>query len=142
MATTTSSQVASGIPLPHSPAANVLMVAHVSHAIATTELDAADVIQMVKVPKGAVVVDVLLVSTDVDTDASPAVVFDVGDGGDADYFIDGSTIGQAGGAVRSNISTAKPRTYTVDDTIDVTVATAAATAAAGTLSLTVFYYTT
>jgi hypothetical protein len=140
-ATTTSLQVASGIPLPHSPSANVLMAATVSYSIATTELELDDIVQMVKVPAGATVYDVILVSTDVDTNGSPAVKFDVGDGSDDDYYIAASTVGQAGGVARSAALTAKPKTYTVDDTIDLHVDTAAATAAAGTVSLTVIYST-
>jgi hypothetical protein len=141
MATTTSSQVASGIPLPHSPAANALMAVTVSHSIATTELELDDIIQMVKVPKGATVYDVILVSTDVDTNGTPAVKFDVGDGDDDDYYIAASTIGQAGGVARAAALTAKPKTYTQDDTIDLHIDTAAATAATGTVSLTVIYST-
>jgi hypothetical protein len=140
-ATTMSAQVASGVPLPHSPSANVLMAATVSYSIATTELELDDIVQMVKVPAGATVYDVILVSTDVDTNGTPTAKFDVGDGADDDYYIAASTIPQAGGIVRSNALTAKPKTYTVDDTIDLHVDTAAATAAAGTVSLTVIYST-
>lgn len=140
--TVASTQVAAGVPLPHSPAANVLMAVTVSHTVATTSIDeAADIIQMVKVPKTATVYDTILVSTDIDTNGSPALTLHVGDGDDDDYYIASSTVGQAGGVARSAAVTAKPKTYTVDDTIDVKVGVAAGTAAAGTLSLTVIYST-
>ena len=139
--TTTSTQVATGITAKHSSLSGHVVADTVSHSVTTAELQLNDVIQMVKVPKGATVLDVILVSTDIDTNGSPAVVLAVGDGDDNDYYVTGSTIGQAGGIVRSNALTAKPKTYTADDTIDVTVTTAAATAATGTISLTVLFTT-
>ena len=53
-----------------------------------------------------------------DLDTGTALVLDVGDGSDTDYYIDGSTIGQAGGTDTLDANTA-PKTYTADDTIDV-----------------------
>jgi hypothetical protein len=100
-----------------------------------------DVIQMVKVPAGASIIDLWLSSTDIDTDASPAVILHVGDGGDADRYIASSTVGQAGGVARLSAIAGVNYTYTADDTIDVTIGTVAATKAAGTLVLTVLYVT-
>ncbi len=65
-----------------------------------------DTIRMCKLPADHVPVDLLLSSTDLDTDGSPALVYDVGiedtvgATDDADAFIDGSTVGQAGGIAR------------------------------------------
>ena len=49
---------------------------------------------------------------------------DIGDDGDDDYFVDGSTIAQSGGTV-SSIATATiaPRAYTADNTLDILVKT-------------------
>lgn len=102
---------------------------------------AADVIQMIPVAKGTTVLNVFLTAEDIDSNGSPAITLDVGDGGDPDRFIDGSTVGQAGGIAQigSGVAAAAidgfPYTYTADDTIDVTVATAAATKAAGNITL-------
>lgn len=105
-----------------------------------------DVIQMVKIPKDATVLEVILACDDLDTGGSPAIVLDVGDGGDTDRFIDGATIGQTGGYVRlgQGITTAGDAgaayKYTEEDTIDVLVQAGPQTGAtSGTLTLTVFY---
>lgn len=111
-----------------------------------------DVIQMVPIPQGAFIQGITLSSTDTDTNGSPAIIYDVGDGSDTDRFIDGSTIGQAGGVVTNNgtvvptassgvIATGLGYKYTVDDTIDVLVQVAPGTGAtSGSILLTVTYY--
>jgi hypothetical protein len=111
----------------------------------TYELTAAlvinDVIQMVKIPAGAIIQEVILSSDDIDT-GSPAVVLAVGDGAVPDRFIKGSTIGQAGGTERMGMVTtvdSHKYTYTADDTIDIKCTTAPATGVVGTLVLSVFY---
>jgi hypothetical protein len=111
----------------------------------TYELTAAlvinDVIQMVKIPKNAVVDDVILGSYDLDTGGSPSLVLAVGDGTTADRFITGSTIAQGGGIGRANQVDGMGYAYTAEDTIDVKVITAPATGAtSGTINLTVLYH--
>lgn len=112
---------------------------------AGTALVDEDIVEMVKVPKGARVTEVILTTTDLDSDLSPAIVVCVGDGVDEDRYIAGSTIGQTGGTVRmgSGITTATNAfTYTADDTIDFKVKTVAATAATTfTIQLIVFFIT-
>jgi hypothetical protein len=110
---------------------------YASHSVGTGELELDDVIQMVKIPSGATILDVTLSSTDVDS--GTAVVFAVGDGSDDNRFISGSTIGQAGGVARLDQFAGLNYTYTADDTIDINVTTAAGTAVAGTLELNVVY---
>jgi len=106
----------------------------------TAALAAGDVIKMVKVPKGARVVDVQLSTTDLDTHGTPTIALDVGDDGDTDRFIAGSTIGQAGGVARLNSHAGHMYTYTEDDTIDVAVGTGPATGATtGTIRCTALY---
>ncbi len=83
---------------------------------ATTAIALNDVIQMVDVFAGETVHNIVLKTGDLDT--GTALVLDVGDGSDTDYYIDGSTIGQAGGTDTLDANTA-PRAYTADDTIDV-----------------------
>lgn len=103
-----------------------------SAAVAT-----ADVIQMVKVPLGAIIVDVTLAVDDMDTGA--ALLVTVGDGGDADRFITSSNIGQAGGVARLNAAAGLGYTYVAEDTIDVTIATGPAGGGTGTVRLAVTY---
>lgn len=96
-----------------------------------TALALNDVIQMIPVYAGETVVDVQLISADLDTNGAPAIVLDVGDGESTARYIDGSTVGQAGGFARSapvSISS-YPHTYTADDTIDILVQVAPATGA-------------
>ena len=54
-----------------------------------------DVYEMVQVFAGETVHDIKITSSDLDTGTE--LVLDVGDGTDTDRYIDGSTIGQAGG---------------------------------------------
>jgi len=103
-----------------------------------------DIIQMVKVPAGATVLDIIL-SVD-DLDGGSALVLDVGDGDNDDRYILGSTIGQGGGTVRlgSGITGAAAAscagfTYTAEDTIDVHVDTAPSSGGTGTITMTVIY---
>ena len=86
----------------------------------TAALNAADVYQMV------------------DVFAGTGLVLDVGDATDADRFIDGSTIGQAGGTDHEDGNLA-PVTYTADDTIDITCQVApAGDVATGTLEMWIY----
>ncbi len=116
-------------------------------AYATYTLTAAlalnDVIQMVKVPAGATILDITLTSSDLDTNGSPTIVLDVGDGGDTDRFIDGSTIGQTGGITNGFLASGVNGhlyNYTSEDTIDVLVQAGPATGAtSGSIKLSVLY---
>jgi hypothetical protein len=108
-----------------------------SYAI-TAALVINDVIQMVRVPAGATVLDVLLVVPDLD--ASTGLTLDVGYGGDPDYWIAASTAGQAAALVRATAATALPLAFTAEDTIDILIHAAPTTSATtGTLYLTVYY---
>lgn len=119
-------------------------VVYVREAVysALSSLALNDVIQMIPVAPGERVVDIQLIVEDIDS--ATTLVLDVGDGDDTDRYIDGATVGQAGGFARmgAGIDTdaeaiAVNRLYTVADTIDVLVQ-AAATAVAGTIRLRAF----
>lgn len=141
MATYTADAAAATVSPKHSVNAGQPVVVYSSYAMTATPATN-DVFQMVRVPKGAVVIDVKLTSTDIDSSGSPTAVLDVGDGGDTDRFIDGSTIGQAGGITAAmNVNTGFGYTYTEEDTIDVLIQAGPATGATGTLKLAVTYYT-
>lgn len=100
----------------------------------------ADVFEMVRVPAGARIIAVSLSSTDIDTNGTPTVVLDVGDGGDTDRYIDGSTIGQAGGFTAAmNVNTGFGYVMPAEDTIDIIIQAGPATGAIGTLELAVTY---
>jgi len=103
-----------------------------------------DIIQMVKVPAGATILELILSVDDLDTGTT--LVLDVGDGADDDRYILGSTIGQGGGTVRlgqgvtgAAAANALNYNYTAEDTIDVHVDTAPAGGGTGTVALAVIY---
>lgn len=125
--------VATGI----QPRADVGMHSVTGRFTGTVALAVNDIIEMVKVPKGATIQEVVLAVSSLDS--STGVVLDVGlTGVDADIFIDGATIGRSGvgGVVRlgqgisTGIDTAAELLFadyvmTANDTIDVLVQTAA-----------------
>lgn len=98
-----------------------------------------DVIQMMKIPAGATVVDVILSATDLDTGGTPALSLEVGDGADTDRFITATGVGGTGGHARANTHTGHGFTYGNEDTIDVRVAAAAAAFAPGAIRLSTIY---
>lgn len=92
----------------------------------------------IKVPKGAVIIGAQLKSTDIDT-GSAAVILAVGDTGDDDRLITGSTAGQAGTFSNTLAVTGFGYQYTAETLVQVKVTTAPATAAAGTITYGVWY---
>lgn len=99
----------------------------------TTALAADDVIKMIPVYAGEEVIDLELISADLDTNGSPAIVLAVGDSVDEDRYIAGSTIGQAGGrAVKGAGISGKPNfpyVYAANDNLQVKVTTGPGTGA-------------
>jgi hypothetical protein len=74
-------------------------------------------------------------ATDMDTNASPTLAFNVGDAGSASRFFAASNVGQAGTASGNLARTGYGFTTTAKTRVTVTVSAAAATAAAGTLEI-------
>ncbi|WP_333986718.1 hypothetical protein [Burkholderia cepacia] len=106
----------------------------------TAALALNDVLQGPLLSKGSTVVDVMLVTSDLDTNGAPTITLDVGTGDDVQHFIAASTVAQAGGVARASAATAQPLTLTQDDTVDVNVRAAPATGATtGTVTLHVFF---
>jgi len=102
---------------------------------ATTALALNDVIQIADVFSGETVHDIVIKTDDLDT--GTALVLDVGDGSDADYYIDGSTVGQAGGTDEKDANVA-PKEYSADDTIDILVQVAPGGGGTGTIECWVY----
>jgi hypothetical protein len=95
--TLTAAKVASGIQ-PKATHQGVVAVRGIYTLTAALVIN--DVIQMVKVPKGAQILEVILTSDDLDTNGSPTIKLNVGDGNLTDRFIKQDTVAQAGGIVR------------------------------------------
>lgn len=137
--TYTSSQAASTVN-PRTCDGNVCAVAAVYEISAAIVVN--DVFQMVRVPAGATILEIVLQTDDVDS-AGPSVVFDVGDGSSTDRFVDGCLTGQVAAndvACRINQVDGHNYVYSAEDTIDIIAQAAPATSeTTGTLRLTVFY---
>jgi len=91
-----------------------------------------DVIQMVKVPPGARILDMEIYADDLDTNVAPSLLLEVGDDGDTDRFIEACTLGQDASFIRGIQTKAGfcYDSYTAANTIDIKVNTAPATGAA------------
>ena len=108
-----------------------------------TALVAGDIIQMIQVPQGAQILDVGLAVPQLDTNATPTISLNVGDGTTHNRYIAGDTNGElaAGGVTRLNQEGGLGYQYTTNgNTINVECGTAAATAKLGqTITLTCTY---
>ena len=102
---------------------------------ATTALASGDILQLVDVFSGETVHDVIIKVDDLDSGTS--LEFDIGDGGDVDYYIDGSIIGRTGGVDEKDAAVA-PKEYTADDTIDMKVTASPGGGGTGTIELWVY----
>jgi hypothetical protein len=98
-----------------------------------------DLVQMMKIPAGATVIDMILDSDDLDSNGTPTMKFDVGDATTAARFIAASTVPQAGGVVHTGVAAGTAYQYSADTWINVKVNTAAATFQTGTVRLTALY---
>ena len=115
------------------------VTSNICSAATTTSLAANDTLTGPSIPAGAYLVGVTLMSTDIDSNGSPTVLFDVGISGSATKFISGSNIGQAGGVATMGGTTGLGYSPTTDTPVIVTCNTAAATKVAGTVTLGIFY---
>tara|TARA_R110002012_G_scaffold233353_1_gene406505 strand:+ start:12477 stop:12917 length:441 start_codon:yes stop_codon:yes gene_type:complete len=134
MATFTTDQVTGNQAFKPFPSGNV-GVRYAKFSV-TAAPNAADVYQMVDIFAGETLHDIKIKSSDLD--AGTALVLDVGDGTDSDKYIDGSTIGQAGGSDHQDANMS-PTVYSADDTIDITCQVAPGTdVATGTLEMWIY----
>lgn len=92
------------------------------YTLAGTSIVVNDVVEMVSVPLGARVVDVILDIGDCDTGTSCGLV--VGDGGTTNRYITATTLGVTGGIAHANAVGYDRTAYTVNDTIDIKFITA------------------
>lgn len=116
MATRTSSKAAAGVQPRGLTVGTNTEIASYSVG-AGTSLSAGDVIQMIKVPKGARVTYMAL------SGGSGDALIAAGDGVDTDRYIAAVTMSSAQPGVRVLSGTGTPYTYSVDDTLDILVGT-------------------
>lgn len=155
MATFTATRAASTFPVTR-PAPGSLAVAWGTIEVAANPT-AADIYQMCRIPKGAVVVGGQIYSDDLDTNATETLDLDIGwasngvEAADPDGFGNLGVLGtdtvagikpesgynyQFGGT----LITDGPRSFSAETIVQVTCVATAATFAAGTLSVVVYYY--
>lgn len=99
-----------------------------------------DEVELLVVPAGAVFDSAVVSATDMDTNVSPALAFDIGDDSDEDRIFAASTVGQAGTLSNTWARTAHGYKWTSATKIKAYVQAAAATAAAGSITLTIRYF--
>lgn len=113
----------------------------VSVAITTAMIDNTnDEVELLWVPKGAVFDSAVLSATDMDTNGTPTLAFDVGDDSDEDRIFAASTVGQAGTLSTAWARTAHGYKWTAATKIKAYVQAVSATGAAGTLNFTIRYF--
>lgn len=118
-----------------------LVVDMCSVAMTTAMIDNTnDAVELLWVPKGATIVGVEFRATDMDTNVSPTLKFDVGDAGDQDRLIAATTAGQTATLTTTLEATGFGYTYTTDTKILAYVNTASATGAAGTIYFRITYF--
>lgn len=118
-----------------------LVVDMVSVALTTAMIDNTnDAIELLQVPKGTVVVSVELRCTDVDTNGSPTIKWDVGDDGDQDRLIAAATVGQSAATTTALEATGFGYKYPTATKIKAFINTVSATGATGTLYFRITYF--
>lgn len=148
MATLTATRAASTFPASLYAGAGVLQAAYGSYDMSANPT-ANDVLELCKVPAGAVILDGFIRMEDLDSNATETLDFDVGTSADADAFGNfGVNPGDAvtgylpEGGIRLPLhGTLKdgPVSVTSETTIQLTWIAAAATFAAGTVTCVVYY---
>lgn len=109
-------------------------------ALATTDLTLNKTVGLFVVPKGFVLTSLSVTVTDMDTNGTPTIAFQIGDNSVADRFVAAATTAQAGGTNTTLNSTGVRYAFTDDTEIVWKTSTAAATAAAGTVTVDFFGY--
>jgi hypothetical protein len=161
MATSTATRAASTFPVAKNVNAGQLMVAYGTLAV-TANPSAADVYEMCKLPAGAVVVGGHVYASDLDTNATETLDFDLGwaaNGGSGTYdaadsdglgnfgvqngdaFAAGNVSNVAGINLPANglLATGVLPTFTRETKIQLTIVAGAATLTAGSVSVVIFY---
>ncbi len=102
-----------------------------------TKLVAEDVIHMVKIPAGATLLELIFDCANMDTSA--ALTLSIGYTGALTAFLNVSTVGRAGGIVRTTVTGSTQKAFTTADTIQVSVGTGPTDTTLGAMKLTAIY---
>lgn len=147
MATIIADRAKSGVPAFEGPPGN-LCVAYGTYDFASAP-SAADVLQICKLPAGAIVLGGFLRAEDLDSNATETIEMDVGTAADPDAFLNSGVLnGDAvtnvfpeGGVLIPLHGTlaAGPVTITAETIVQVTFTAAAATFASGAVTVVIYY---
>ena len=132
MATTTASAAQSTAPAYNNVNGTITRI--VTYTIVASA-SAGDVIQMVKVPMGAIVSSVRFAMNG----HSGVLTVNVGDGNDVSAYAASVVLSGSAVALASIPSRGIGRSYSAEDTIDITFSTVTSASAVGSVRLTVFY---
>jgi hypothetical protein len=138
MATYQSQQVSGQMPIPSHGDASSLKCQRFVVSV-TAALTTSDAIEFGYLPDYARVIDAYVEATDMDTNGTPTLAFNIGDSGDVDRLFAATTAGQAAGVTRMSAATGFGHRYDAATLITGAPSTNAATGAAGTLALTILY---
>lgn len=110
-------------------------------AMTTAMLDNVnDDVGLFYVPAGAVIVGATISATDMDSNGSPTLAFDIGDSADEDRIFAASQVGRAATLSSAIATTAHLYKYTAQTQIRAYIQAVAATGVAGTLTVSVQYF--
>lgn len=112
----------------------------VSVAMTTAMIDNAnDEVGLLYLPAGSIILSAVLSATDMDTNGTPTLAFDVGDTSVESRLFAASAVGQAGTLSSALARTGHLYKYSTRTQLKAFVQTAAATGVAGTLNFSVTY---
>lgn len=115
--TTIATRAAASFPA-YQPLGSNVGVAWAEVDLATSQMEAADIVRMCRVPRGARVIAGWLYVDDLDTGTT--ITVDIGDDDDADRYVAASTGARSAGVITFGRSaTLQAYTYPAEDTIDV-----------------------
>lgn len=135
MATRTASAAESNVPAKSQINGDITVIG--AFNVNATNLSSGDVVQMVKVPNGAVILDMTFL-TDVLTGGNYTVT--IGDGNTANRFFTSLSTGSTSSINRLTLVTGSyGYAYTAEDTVDITFSTVTTATATGTFKLSVTY---
>lgn len=139
MATFNNAKVATGV----MPRARLGVEAVYATQTLTAALANADVINFLKIPAGAYIMNIAIESSDLDTNGTPTLAWTLGDSSAANKFCAAgsacSIVGRTGGRENAR-SYFSPGPYAADDTLKLTVTTGPATgAASGLIKVSMLY---
>lgn len=137
MATLTATAAQSTVPAKYVINGDITRIVDYSiGATANPNLSTGDVIQMVRVPSGAQILDIWVIS---DQLSGGNYTIGVGDGNSAARYFASLSVGSTSSVNKMSIAAGFAYSYSAEDTIDITVGTATTATASGVIRLVVRY---